>query len=234
MSTPRTQSPALGLLLAFLIAALALPGAAQDDAGGADLAALNIVLPKPMFVGTPRNIRTPNLERQTGKPRGKFMAPKDAEIVSLGKTVTASDMDPIIGDAEFLTDGDKDGADGSFVEYGPGVQWAQIDLGAPTKIYAIVVWHYHSQARVYYDVIVNGADDPDFLGDVKTIFNNDHDNSSGLGVGKDKEYIEVNHGKLIDAKGATMRYLRLYSNGSTSGDLNHYIEVEVWGVPAKG
>jgi hypothetical protein len=38
---------------------------------------------------------------------------------------------------------------------------------------------------------------------------------------------------LIEGKGATGRYVRLYSNGNTSDELNHYIEVEVFGQPAK-
>ena len=42
----------------------------------ADKEELKLVLPKPMFVGTPRNIRTPNLEVVTGKPRGPFFVPK--------------------------------------------------------------------------------------------------------------------------------------------------------------
>jgi len=29
------------------------------------------------------------------------------------------------------------------------------------------------------------------------------------------------------------RYVRLYSNGNTSNDLNHYTEVEIKGRPAK-
>ena len=33
---------------------------------------------------------------------------------------------------------------------------------------AIVAWHFHSQARVYHDVIVQVADDPDFITNVKT------------------------------------------------------------------
>ena len=28
------------------------------------------------------------------------------------------------------------------------------------------------------------------------------------------------------------RYVRLYSNGNTANDLNHYVEVEVFGKPA--
>ena len=42
-------------------------------------------------------------------------------------------------------------------------------------------------------------------------------------------YLEKNEGKLIDAKGTRGRYVRLYSNGNTSDDMNHYIEVEVYG-----
>jgi hypothetical protein len=199
-----------------------------------DLVPIDIKLPKPMFVGTPRNIRSPNLEKITGKKRGPFLAPEGTANVSFEKEVAASDEEPIIGEIEQVTDGDKEAPEGSFVEFGPGVQWVQLDLGARFKIYAIVIWHYHAQARVYRDVVVRVSDDPDFITDVKTLFNNDHDNSSGLGVGKDKEYIETNDGKLIDAKGVEARYVRLYSNGNTSNDMNHYIEVEVYGLPAEG
>ena len=88
-------------------------------------------------------------------------------------------------------------------------------------------------ARVYHDVVVQVADDADFLENVRTLLNNDHDNSAGLGVGNDKEYWETFEGKLIEAKGAVARYVRLYSKGSTGDDMNHYTEVEVFGVPAK-
>ena len=37
----------------------------------------------------------------------------------------------------------------------------------------------------------------------------------------------------MDAKGAKGRYVRLYSSGNTSNDMNHYVEVEVYGSPAK-
>ena len=36
---------------------------------------------------------------------------------------------------------------------------------------------------------------------------------------------------LIDPKGIKGRYVRLYSNGNTANDLNHYVEVEVYGTP---
>ena len=194
---------------------------------------LELKLPKPMFVGTPRNIRSANLEKITGKKRGPFYVPKGTKLLSLDKPVTGSDTEPIIGELEFVTDGEKSGEEGYYVEFGPGVQHVQIDLENSFSLHAILIWHYHSQARVYRDVIVQVSDDPDFITGVKTLFNNDHDNSSGLGVGKDKEYIEVNEGRLFDPRGVTARYVRLYSRGNTSNDMNHYVEVEVYGTPAK-
>jgi len=194
---------------------------------------LKIQLPRPMFIGTPRNIKTPNLEQVTGKPRGPFYVPKGTELVSLKKPVISSDLQPVIGELSYVTDGEKSGEDGYFVELGPGPQWVQIDLKASYNLQAIVIWHYHSQARVYRDVVVQVSEDKDFVKDVVTIFNNDHDNSSGLGAGRDKEYIETNEGKLVDVKGVKTRYVRLWSNGNTANDMNHYVEVEVYGLPVK-
>ena len=192
---------------------------------------LELKLPKPMFVGTPRNIRSANLERITGKKRGPFYVPAGTELLSLDKPVTASDTAPVIGELEFVTDGEKSGEEGYFVELGPMVQWVQIDLEDTYNLHAILIWHYHSQARVYRDVIVQVSEDPDFITGVKTIYNNDHDNSAGLGIGKDKEYIEVNEGRLIDPRGVKARHVRLFSRGNTSNEMNHYVEVEVYGTP---
>ena len=194
---------------------------------------LELKLPKPMFVGTPKNIRTPNLEPITGRARGPFMVPVGTALLSAGKPVSSSDMEPVIGEIEYVTDGGKSGEDGYFVELGPGVQWVQIDLGETSSLYAVLIWHYHSQARVYRDVIVQVSDDKDFVSGVTTVFNNDHDNSSGLGAGRDKEYIEVAEGRLVNPKGAQGRFVRLYSSGNTSNDMNHYVEVEVFGLPGK-
>lgn len=194
---------------------------------------LKLTLPKPMFVGTPTNIKSANLEVITGKSRGPFMVPVGTKLLSGKRPVTSSDRQPVIGELDMVADGEKDGGDGYFVELGPSKQWVQIDLGASHALHAILTWHYHSQARVYHDVIVQVADDKDFLKGVITVFNNDHDNSSGLGIGKDKEYIEVAEGRLFDPKGVKGRYVRLYSNGNTTNDLNHYVEVEVYGTPVK-
>jgi hypothetical protein len=199
---------------------------------GAELVQINIALPKPMFVGTPQPTMVANLEKPLGKPRPPFLAPMGTKNVALRKPITASDEEPIIGEIEYITDGDKEAADGSYVELGPFQQHIVIDLQAEHEIYAIVIWHFHKQATVYFDVVVQVADDPDFITNVKTVFNNDVDNSAGLGVGKDMHYVETNEGKLIDclSQGPVRgRYVRLYSNGNTENDLNHYIEVEVYG-----
>jgi len=221
------------LVLALAAALGAAAGGSLQSQQNTNKEELKLQLPKPMFVGTPRNIKTPNLEVVTGKSRGPFFVPQGTKNLSLKKTVSSSDMQPVIGELSFVTDGEKAGEDGYFVELGPGKQWVQIDLGASAGIAAILVWHYHSQARVYRDVVVQVSDDKDFLKGVTTVYNNDHDNTSGLGLGKNKEYIETNEGRLMDAKGAKGRYVRLYSSGNTSNDMNHYVEVEVYGSPAK-
>ena len=208
------------------------PAAAADTAG---LVPIDIKLPKPMFVGTPTDTKVANLEKPLGKARPPFLAPEGTKNVALGKPIASSDEEPIIGEIEMITDGDKEAADGSYVELGPFVQHVTIDLEAMHEIYAIVAWHYHKQARVYFDVVLQVADDADFITNVKTVFNNDIDNSAGLGVGKNMHYTETNEGRLFDvlAQGIKTRYVRLYSNGNTSNDLNHYIEVEVYGKPVQ-
>lgn len=206
--------------------------AKSTAAASGDMKLLELELPKPVFVGTPKNIKVENLEAPGVKPE-QIMIPKDAVNLAEGKEITGSDEAPIIGDLEQITDGDKEASDGSYVEFGQGTQWIQIDLGQASEIYGIAVWHYHQQGRVYHDVVVRTADDKDFITNVQTVFNNDHDNSSNLGIGKDKAYVETNESKLINAKGVKGRYVRLYSKGNTSSDTNHYIEVEVWGRPAK-
>ena len=205
-------------------------------ANTAGLVSIDIELPKPMFVGTPQDTRVPNREKPLGKPRPPFLAPEGTKNVAAGKPISASDEEPIIGELEMITDGDKEAADGSYVELGPLLQHVTVDLEAMHEIYAIVAWHYHKQARVYFDVVVQVAGDADFITNVKTVFNNDIDNSAGLGVGEDMHYTETNEGKLIDVLSqgnVKARYVRLYSNTNTSNDLNHYIEVEVYGKPVE-
>lgn len=218
-----------GLLLVIIILAGNFIFTSAQNKKDQDLAPIKLDLPKAMFVGTPTNLAVPNLEKPLGKPRPPFLAPKGTQNVALNKPVTSSDEYPIIGELKYITDGKKEATEGYFVELGPFTQHVTIDLQKEFSIYAVVVWHYHMQARVYYDVIVQTADDAKFTKNVITIFNNDIDNSSGLGKGKDMHYVETAEGKLIDAKGVKGRYVRLFSKGSNSDDLNHYVEVAVYG-----
>lgn len=196
------------------------------------LVELDLKLPKPMFIGTPQNIQVAKLEKPLGKPRPPFLAPEGTKNVALGRPVKSSDEAPVIGDLKMITDDDKEAGDGSYVELGPFLQHVTIDLGKKHNIYAIVAWHFHKQPRVYYDVIVQVADDANFTQNVATLYNNDLDNSAKMGTGTDNHYVETSEGRLIDAKGVQGRYVRLYSNGNSNDDLNHYIEVAVYGKPA--
>jgi hypothetical protein len=200
---------------------------------GFRLEPLKIDLPKPTFVGTPMDARTPNLERPRGGPRPAFLAPAGTTNVALGKPVSSSDSEPLAGSLDLITDGDKEALEGSVVELGPKPQQITIDLRERCEIYAVVIWHQHRWPRVYHDVVVQISDDRAFKTGVRTIFNNDLDNSLGLSTGRDLFYIETYEGKLIDAKSTRGRYVRCYSNGNTHDELNHYIEVEVYGRPVK-
>ena len=197
-----------------------------------DKVPLKTDLPKPLFVGTPVPIKVPNLEPKLADARPDFMVPAGTVNLAKGKKVTASDNEPVVGTLDLVTDGDKEGDEGSWVELGPGKQWIQIDLEKESDIYAVMVWHFHSQERVYFDVVVQVSDDKDFGKGVTTLFNADTTNELGLGAGTDRPYIESYKGKLIDAKGVKARYVRLYSKGNTTNKLNHYIEVEVFGKPS--
>lgn len=200
---------------------------------GFRLTPVEIQLPKPMFAGTPGDGRAPNLELPRGGPRPPFLAPVGTMNVALGKPVSSGDPEPVIGNLSAITDGDKEATDGSFVELSPGPQCVTIDLQEQCEISAVLVWHYHCWPRAYLDVVVQISDDPAFQRGVKTIFNNDANDSLGLGAGRDLSYVETYEGKLLEGKGAQGRYVRLFSNGNTHDGLNHYIEVEVYGRPLR-
>lgn len=221
--------------LALGIAAFAVYGAAATaDEAEPGVAALPIELPEPSFGGTPITYFSDFLEERVYTPRPPFMAPEGTTNLAIGRPVTSSCVNPAYGKLIQITDGKKGPQPDDCVELDPGVQWVQIDLGQESAIYAIVIWHQYSRENVYFDVVVKTADDAEFATGVETIYNNDFDNSAGLGIGKDMEYYETNEGRLIDAKGVQARYVRLYSNGNAVDDRNHYGEVEVYGMAISG
>ena len=231
MTRPR-PIPVSAAVLALAAASGALHAQAPARARE-KLVPIPVQLPKPMFEGTPQNLAVPNLQKPLGRPRDPFLAPAGVTNVAKGKKVASSDMEPIIGEIDQVNDGDKKGADGSYVELGPGKQHVTVDLGAPHDVFAVLFWHFHKTPRVYFDVIVQLADDAGFKTNVRTLFNNDHDNTSQMGAGKDMNYVETSEGKLVDAKGSRARFVRLWSRGSNANELNHYVEVEVFGRAAK-
>ncbi len=223
---------------ALIFTACGDKSASSDDAAAAAASdapaasggsiALTTEIPPELIEGTPQPIKVKNLEKApTSAPT--LMVPEGTVLLSAGKTVTGSDDFPIIGELEYITDGDKEAGEGYFVELMDGAQWVQIDLGAEAELAAIWMWHYHSQARAYHDVVVQVSNDPEFATGVTELFNNDYDNSAEQGKGSAKPYVETRFGKLVDAKGTKAQYVRLYSNGNTANDMNHFIEVEVYG-----
>jgi hypothetical protein len=200
-----------------------------------DKVPLDVKLPGASFKGTPPASLATNsyTEPYSEKPPAPLMVPAGLKNLAAKAKLSCSSSNVMNGPLDKLIDGDKEPSEGSVVVLRKGTQWIQMDLGAPAEIFAVVIWHAHGSTKVYRDVIVQVSDDPEFKKDVKTIFNNDQDNSSALGAGKDLEYFETQFGKRIDAKGVKGRFLRFYSKGSTESALNEYTELEVYGRPAK-
>lgn len=217
---------ALALAL-FPLALLPLASTAND------LAPLPVQFPAPTLRGTPSDLPSgPHVEPPPEKPAPPFMAPAGVVNLAAGKKVTASSR-PFTGTLAQLTDGKKEPEDDQVVEFRRGKQWVQVDLGEAATLHAIVIWHDHRFLQLFRDVIVQVADDPDFTQNVRTLYNNDRDNSAGLGIGNDKEYFETYQGRTFDAKGVVARYVRSYTAGSSLSALNVHQEIEVYGIPAK-
>ncbi len=198
---------------------------------GLTLVPVKLELPAPAFRGTPVPRDVPFVEEPVGEPRPPFLAPAGTRNLARGKRVISSDLAPRQGQLDYVTNGDKEASDFGILELGPGIQWIQIDLAQTSTLFAMVVWHQHAEARVYRDVVIQISDDPDFL-ESTTVFNNDQDHTSGLGIGSDWGYVETSEGRLIDCRGVQGRYVRLSSRGNHLDEFNHYTEVEVYGLPA--
>jgi FAD/FMN-containing dehydrogenase len=207
---------------------------ADPPAAAGDLVPLALKLPAPAFKGTPKDLQLgPNVEPLSDKPRAPMMVPSGLKNIAPASKLTCSDKNVPADSLAKLIDGDKDASDQSIIFLRKSTQWVQMDLGSPQEIFALLIWHAHNMAKVYHDIIVQVADDADFIENVRTVFNNDSDNTSGLGVGTDREYFETYEGKLINAKGVKARYIRFYSKGSTESALNEYTELEVYARSAK-
>jgi RNA polymerase sigma factor (sigma-70 family) len=198
------------------------------------LVPLILDLPAPAFKGIPKDLLLgPNIEPLSDKPRPPLMVPADVANLAPGSRITCSDRNVSAYNLARLADGDKEASEKSIIFLRKGPQWVQMDFGTPQELFAVVIWHAHNMAKVYRDVIVQVADNPDFKAHVRTLFNNGRDNSSSHGVGTSRDYVETYEGKLINARGIKARYIRFYSNGSTESALNEYTEIEVYGRRAR-
>ncbi|MFB9327800.1 discoidin domain-containing protein [Paenibacillus aurantiacus] len=169
----------------------------------------------PLYAGSPdRGVH----ERPAGT-----VAPTN---VAAGKTATSSSY---INNPERVTDGATSPGT-SYAGLDQGLQWTQIDLGAVYNVSAINLWRYYDGGRTYRDSIVQLSNTANFSSGVTTVFNNDGNNSAGLGAGADAEYAETASGKSIGFSPVQARYVRIWSNGSSTNAWNHLVEVQVMGT----
>lgn len=225
--TPFLKSALCAALTGLVALAATGPAVAQEKA------ALKLELPAPTLKGTPEELPTgPNIEANSDKAPALPALSKGVQNVALNKAVTSS-VKPFTGELEQITDGKKEAFDYDTVEMKRGSQWVQVDLGQSFTIEAIAIWHDHRYIQTMYDVIVQVSDDPEFKTGVTTLFNNDTDNSSGQGIGTDREYFERHWGRVFDGKNTKARYVRGYTKGSHLSALNCWQEIEVYAVPGK-
>ena len=199
----------------------------------ADSVPLVIKLPAHTTKGTPEDLPVgPNIEPPPKTAPAPIQVPAGVKNIAAGKPVKSS-VAPYSGELSQVTDGKREPYDEDVVEFKKGTQWVQVDLGESVEIHAIAMWHDHRLLQAFHDCLVQLSDDPEFKTGVTTAFNNDTDNSSKLGVGTDREYFELEFGRVVPAKGIKARYARGYTKGSSLSAINCWQEIEVYALPAK-
>ncbi len=184
--------------------------------------------------GYSRGLTPPHLRKETGKKRPAFMVVRGLKNLALYKPVSSKEEETVIGDIDQINDGIKKSDEFNYVEFGPSIGWVEIDLKEKYAVHAIVIWHYYRNAVIYNDVIVQVADDAAFSRKVMTLFNNDHDNSAGLGKGRDKAFYSRWWGEIVDArgrdhKGVRARFVRVYTGTGMEEEPPRFVEINVYG-----
>jgi hypothetical protein len=219
----------LRIPLALTVIAL---GAGQLQAAEATVP-LKIKLPAHTTKGTPEDLPIgAHIEPPPKTAPAPIQVPNGVKNVAAGKKVTSS-VNPYTGELAQITDGQREPLDEDVVEFKKGTHWVQVDLGEPYAIHAIAMWHDHRLLQAFHDVVLQLSDDPEFKTGVTTLYNNDTDNSSKLGVGTDREYFELEYGRVVPVKGVKARYVRGYTKGSSLSAINCWQEIEVYALPAK-
>ena len=99
----------------------------------AEKVALKIQFPPPHSSGTPKEIKSDNLEPDPGP--GKFrppimVEPEYAKKLTTEDTKVTTSEEAVTGENEYVVDGDKTPDATSMLQLPGGVQWVQLDLGA--------------------------------------------------------------------------------------------------------
>ncbi|MFD2334317.1 fibronectin type III domain-containing protein [Cohnella sp. GCM10020058] len=170
------------------------------------------------------------------------IAIKPVVNVAIGKSVSTNAVSPSGQPISALTDGVK--TTDKYVLYGvsDGPKYAQVDLGQAYDVARVNIrndWGAAGTYRTGKDLIVQLSNDPTFASGVTTVFNNDGDNSAGLGAGTDAEYVEPGDGSgkdILLADTVSARYVRYWANGHVrvNGTVNLVdtpVEIEVYADP---
>ncbi len=164
--------------------------------------------------------------------------------VALGKPATTNATN-IINNAPLstLTDGVKTNDKYMLISVSDGPKWVQVDLTQSYPISRINIRNDWGSSSATYrtgrDHIVQVSNDPTFATGVTTVFNNDTNNSSGLGAGLDAEYLEPSDGSgknILLTSPLNARYVRVWANGHVrvTQDVNLVntpVEIEVYADP---
>jgi len=97
-----------------------------------------------------------------------------------------------------------------------------VDLGKPTLINKIKLWHYWADGRAYHDNKVAISLEGKFAGEETVIFDSAHDG----------EYPETREGKTFAFNPVETRYIRCWANGNTVNKWTHFVELQAFLVPS--
>jgi|GEM_PF-3600447 len=139
----------------------------------------------------------------------------------------------------YLTDGDRHNQSYVLIALDGSPRWVQVDLGKEVPIVELNLVNDYSTSRTGRDIIMQLSNDPSFATGVTTVFNNDADNSSGLGIGTDAEYLEPSDGSgktVTLSEPVLAQYVRVWSYGHLrTGEtdyrpVNTPVEIEVYAL----
>lgn len=135
---------------------------------------------------------------------------------------TSSTSSAVAGELAKITNGDNN----SWCDLGgSGPHEVTVDLGVVKTLRQIKVWGLFHNTRMYSDRIVRISENGS---DWYTIFNNDSDNSAGVGIGTHSEYIETQDGKVFTIPDINAQYIQVWSGDDNLGGNATLVEIEAF------